>query len=320
MTVTLSIIIVNWNVWDDLHECLNSIYASSFPEEMEVLLVDNASSDRSVVNTQSAFPAVKIISNSINVGFPKANNQALAVATGEFVLYLNPDTVVMPDTLYRCVSYLRSQKDIGLLGCKVLYPDGRIQYECARNFPSLEAMVWEALYFHLLFPKNHHFGKTLMGYWDHQDSRDIPCLIGAFMMGRRSLLQNLGGLDETVFMFFEDIDLCYRVKKGGWRIYYLSDVQIVHKSGRSQKKYSGSLVSANADAFYMFFKKHFGPGHAMISRFILLMQGLFRLIVSLIFFPLALLLPKVNFRGAFVPRRHLYLMKWAVFGRLSLLL
>ncbi len=317
MEKTLSIIIVSWNVWDDLHECLSSIYASSFPEEIEVIVVDNASSDQSVVNTKQFFPDVKIIANSINAGFPKANNQALSIAQGEFVLFLNPDTIVMPDTLYRCVSYLRSQIDIGLLGCKILYPDGSIQYECARNFPSLEAMVWEAFYLHLLFPKNRHFGKTLMSYWDHQGSQDIPCLLGAFMMGKRSLLQKLGGMDETVFMFFEDIDLCYRSRQSGLRNYYLSDVQIIHKAGRSQKKFSGSLVSANADAFYMFFKRHYGPIYAMTSRLILLMQGLFRFIVSLLLFPLAFLLPKVNFRGAFVPKRHLYLMKWAVFGRLS---
>ena len=201
----LSVIIVSYNVREDLRECLKSVYASEKSEGLQVIVVDNVSKDDTVQMVQQEFPQVELICNHENLGFPKANNQALAAARGTFTLFLNPDTVVMPDTLSTCVRYLREHADIGLLGCKVLYPDGSIQYECARNFPSLEAMVWEAFYLHMLFPKNKHFGKTLMSYWDHQDSREVPCLIGAFMLGRSLMLQEIGGMDESIFMFLEDM-------------------------------------------------------------------------------------------------------------------
>ena len=312
MTITLSIIIVNWNVWDDLHECIESIFKSSFPEEMEVILVDNASSDQSVVNTQSAFPDVKIISNSTNVGFPKANNQALAVAKGEFVLFLNPDTVLMPDTLYGCISYMRSQEDIGMLGCKILYPDGSIQYDCARNFPSLHTTVWSAFYLHMLFPKSRLFGEELMGYWDHKTSRDVPCLLGAFMLSRRSILQEMGGMDESIFMFLEDMDLCFRVKQGGWRVYYLADFSMVHKSKKSQKKLKLPMTYEYATARYEFFKKHYGLTKARICRLLFLVQGIFRLMVSFIFLPLAYLSPRLRswLRNTHRPVVQLNLLRW----------
>lgn len=312
MTMTLSIIIVNWNVWEDLQECLQSIYASNFLEEMEVILVDNASSDRSVENTQDAFPEVKIISNSINLGFSKANNQALAIAKGEFVLFLNPDTVLMQDTLFGCVSNIRSQKNIGLLGCKILYPDGSIQYECARNFPSLLSTLWSAFYLHMIFPKSEIFGEELMGYWDHMTSRDVPCLVGAFMLIRRSIALKLEGMDENVFMFLDDVDLCFRVKKEGWRIYYLADFELVHKSMKSQNILRLPMTSENATAKYEFFKKHYGLTAARICRLILLVQGVFRLMVSFVFLPIAFISPRLRkkLRNTHKTVVHWNLIKW----------
>ena len=283
--ITLSIFIVNFNVRDDLYECLLSIFTSNFSDTLEVIVVDNASQEDSLGMLRDVYPQVTVLANSVNVGFPKANNQALAIARGEYVLYLNPDTVLMPDTLTSCLEFMRCNSDVGMMGCKVMTPDGAIQYECARNFPSLDTMFWDAFYLHMLFPKSRVFGKALMSYWDHLDSRYVPCLIGAFMLGRRSLIQKLGGMDETVFMFFEDIDLCYRVHREGYRIYYLADVSIIHKSGRSQKKFRGSLVAANADAFYMFFKKHRGNIATSISHLILFIRGVFRFGISHLLFP-----------------------------------
>jgi GT2 family glycosyltransferase len=313
MSITLSIIIVNWNVWDDLRECFESIFASSFSEEMEVILVDNASTDQSVVNTQSDFPAVKVIANSINVGFPKANNQALTIAKGEFILFLNPDTVLRPDTLSGCVSTLRSQKDIGLLGCKIRYPDGSIQYEGARNFPSLRSIFWEVFYLHMLFPKSSLFGEKLMGDWDHETSRDVPCLLGAFMMGRRSLLEDMGGMDESVFMFLEDVDMCFRIVKSGWRIHYLADFCVIHKSMQSQKKKKRPMTYENATARYEFFKKHYGSTMALASRLLLFLKGAVRLLISFFLLPISILFPGLltKFRNAHTPIVQLDLLMWA---------
>jgi GT2 family glycosyltransferase len=314
VALSLSIIIVNWNVWDDLHECLVSIFSSSYSEEMEVILVDNASNDRSVVNTQIDFPRVKIIANSKNAGFSKANNQGLAIAKGEFVLFLNPDTVLAPNTLEKCIVAIRSDPGIGLLGCKIFYPDGRIQVECARNFPSLAALFWESFYLHMLFPKNRYFGKTMMTYWDHQDSRDVPCISGAFMLGPASLLKEIGGMDDSVFMFLDDIDLCYRIHEQGKRIYYLADVSILHKVGDSQKKYSAPLIGAIAEGLYIFFKKHHGALSASLCWFILLVQGAFRLPLSILLFLFTYLFPRLKpkLRKACNPVHHWYLLKWAL--------
>jgi GT2 family glycosyltransferase len=309
--VSLSIIIVSWNVREDLRECLESIYATGFSDGLETIVVDNASYDGTAEMVQDFFSDVRLIVNTHNVGFPKANNQALSVAQGEFVLYLNPDTRVSQGALSTCVRFLRENEDVGLLGCKVLYPDGSVQYECARDFPSLTTMVWEAFYLHMLFPRNRHFGRTLMGFWDHQDSRDVPCLVGAFMLGRRSILQELDGMDESVFMFFEDVDLCYRIREQGWRIFYLADASIIHKSGRSQRL-AGSLEHSKALAKYAFFREHSGVKKAVICWFILLVQGIFRLALSLLLFPVACLVPEAKswLRTACVPSVHWELVKW----------
>ena len=300
---SLSIIIVSYNVRDDLYECLKSVSEAEFRDPLQVIVVDNGSRDGTVEMVRSAFPQVEMICNDGNVGFPRANNQALVLARGTFTLYLNPDTVVMTDTLSTCVRYMREHPEVGLLGCKVVFPDGKIQYECARNFPTLEASVWEAFYLHMLFPKHRRFGKTLMGYWDHNDSREVPCLVGAFMLSRLTILKALGGMDESVFMFLEDVDLCYRVLQSGWTVYYLADVTIVHKSGRSREKYSGSLAPTNAEALYAFFKIHSGVGAARVCRLIFLVQGVFRLILSVLLLPISHVLPQIRrpLRRACVP-------------------
>ena len=314
---SLTIIIVSYNVCTDLGECLESIYASAVAEPLQVIVVDNASSDDTVEMVRREYPQVELIVNDHNVGFPKANNQALPHARGTFTLYLNPDTAVARDTLSACVRYLRDHPRVGLLGCKVLLPDGRIQYECARNFPALEARLWEAFYLHMLFPRHRRFGYTLMGYWDHEGSREVPCLVGAFMMSRTAILKDLGGMDESVFMFMEDLDLCYRVHEAGWTVFYLSDVSVLHKTGRSQKKYSGSLAATDAEAIYAFFRKHSGVGRARLCRGIFLIQGVFRLMASFVLLPVGYAFPRTRrwLRGAWVPSGHWYLIRWALSRR-----
>ena len=311
---TLTVVIVSYNVCGDLRECLRSVYTSEFDGGLQVVVVDNASSDDTTRMVREGFPRVDLICNDRNVGFPKANNQGMAIAKGAFILFLNPDTVVMPDTLSACVRFLRDHPAVGLLGCKVRYPDGAIQYECARNFPSLTTMVWEALYLHMLFPTNRYFGRTLMGNWDHEDSRDVPCVLGAFMLLPQPVLAALGGMDETVFMFMEDIDLCYRVGKTGRKVFYFADATIVHKAGRSQESYVGSLKPTNAEAKYAFFRKHAGAAAAATCRTIFLMQSMFRLTLSVALFPMVSAFPRTKraLRGSWVIGDHWQLLRWAL--------
>jgi GT2 family glycosyltransferase len=313
MSTALSIIIVSYNACGDLCDCLRSIYDTSLLDDYEVLVVDNNSTESNSAAVGLHFPKVRLFRNAENIGFPRANNQALREAKGEYVLCLNPDTVLRQDTLSRCVAFMRENHDVGLMGCKVIYEDGSIQYEGARNFPSLRAMAGEIFYMHMLFPRSRVFGRSLMGYWDHRDSRDVPCLLGAFMLGRRSLLDEMGGMDESVFMFLEDQDLCYRVREAGWRIAYLADAEVVHKSGRSQKAYSGSLTFTKADALYGFYRKHRGAAAAFTCWLMLLTQGAFRFTVGLMLWPVGKRSPRLRrvLRGACEVRRHYDLMRWA---------
>src|SRR5690606_31348674 len=165
----------------------------------------NASSDGTAQAVREHFPHVRVISNSVNVGFPRANNQALACARGRYVLYLNPDTEVRPGTLGACVAELDANPDIGVVGCRLESPDGTIQYEGARNTYRFRHLAFELLWLHMFFPRSRIFGDHRLGSWDHRGTRDVEAVSGAFMMVRRELAVRLGGLPDDVFMYHEDL-------------------------------------------------------------------------------------------------------------------
>ena len=315
MAPRLSIIIVSWNVCDDLAECLRSTFSGDVAgHDIQVIVVDNASTDNTIKMISTCFPAVQVIANPRNVGFAKANNQGLALAKGELVLFLNPDTIVMPSTLSTCADFVRKNASVGLMGCKILFPDGKIQYECARTFPTLRGMLCESMYLHMIFPWNPWFGRTRMSYWDHLDSRDVDCLVGAFMLGRRSVLNGVSGMDQSVFLGFEDIDLCYRIKKAGWRIFYLADVEIIHKMGLSRQKSRAPLVAIEGEARMAFFKKHRSQLSVIMCWLLLLWSGLFRTFVSLLLRPVVRLSPSTALRvgTAYKTKQHWTWVIWAI--------
>jgi GT2 family glycosyltransferase len=314
----LSIVIVSWNVSADLEECLASIEAASPPANgVEVIVVDNASSDDSVDMLRS-FPTVRVLVNSENLGFSAANNQGIGQAQGRYVLVLNPDTVIEAETLVLCLSHMDANPDVGLLGCKVIRPDGTIQPECARNFPTLRDSLLDSFYLHMIFPKSRMFGTSLMTYWDHADSRDVPCIVGAFMLLRREVLREVGLFDTSVPMYLDDIDLCYRISRSRWRTYYLSTARIVHKGGRSEAKAGRVLDGLGAQARYAFFLKHFGWPTALAYRMIIFVRGLFRCVAA-VGACLAQLL--VGPRGALPKvaqgKRPIALLKWSLTNRQS---
>lgn len=310
-TIPLSIIIVNWNVCDLLRQCLASIYETSGPLELEVIVVDNASSDGSIEMVRSEFPQARLISNEKNPGFPKANNQAIPLCKGDFILLLNPDTVVDPGTLQKTVSFLREHHDFGAVGCKLVYEDGRIQYEGARKFPTLWAVFLERMYLHMLFPRSRFFASTHMGHWDHGDDREVPAISGAFMLLRRVALQKVGPLDEL--MFFEDIDLCYRLRAAGWRIYYLASAVTTHFSGKSSEQSQADLWMLSGEVRYRFFRKHKGWLPAQILRLIYLWGSVLRLSVALLLYPPVILFGHTaKFGNLFDLRQHFGLMLWSL--------
>ena len=218
----LSIVIVNYNVRYFLEQTILSVYKSSVNFDYEIFVVDNNSSDDSLKMMEQKFPEVKVIANIDNVGFSKANNQAIKLANGEFVLLLNPDTIIQEDTLQKCIDKMESDIVIGGLGVKMVDGAGNFLPESKRGFPSPMAAFAKMSGLSKVFPKSKIFGQYHLTYLDKNQSHEIDVLSGAFMLLRKRVLDKVGLLDEDYFMYGEDIDLSYCIKKAGFKNYYFS--------------------------------------------------------------------------------------------------
>lgn len=257
----LTVIIVNYNVRYFLEQCLRSLFLSGAGIDMEVYVVDNASSDRSVPFLRARFPKkqyprLHFIVNAENMGFGYANNQALKKAAGEYVLYLNPDTLLTEHTLHDVLAFADSQPLLGALGVKMLQENGRFAFESRRGLPTPWTSFCRMAGLATLFPKSRRFGRYYMRYLDENEAAEIEIVSGAFMLGRREVLQQLGGFDEDFFMYGEDIDLSYRLLKSGRKNYYVP-TPIVHYKGESTQKNSYRYVHVFYEAMLIFFRKHF---------------------------------------------------------------
>ncbi len=280
--MNLSIIIVNYNTKELVGQCLTSLERemAGTGYAYEVIIVDNASGDGSQEMIKGQFPWAVLVENRVNIGFPKANNQVLMDCRGEFLFFLNPDTVVIPGSITGMLDFLLHKREYGAVGPKITRPDGSIQLECASNFPDLWNMFCELARLSRIFRRSPIFGRWRMTYWDHQDSRDVNCLLGAAIMMRRRIIDRIGPLDEH--MYIEDVDLCYRILQDGWKIRYLTTAEIVHYDGASRKgsrKFYHHYQIAWTGLWY-FFKKHKGPVQAMSFR---LMTAIFSLLGVLLF-------------------------------------
>lgn len=256
----LSIVIVNYNVRYFLEQALHSVCTALEGLEAEVFVVDNASSDDSVKLVQSKFPQVHLIANKENVGFSVANNQAIKKAAGEYVLLLNPDTLVEEDTFTKCIQFMDADSSIGAVGVKMIDGSGKFLPESKRGFPSPMVAFYKTFGLSKLFPKSKTFNKYHLGYLDENKTWEIDVLAGAFMFLRKSVLDEVGLLDEAFFMYGEDIDLSYRIQKSGHKNYYYHDTTIIHYKGESTKKGNLNYVKTFYKAMILFAKKHFtGP-------------------------------------------------------------
>ncbi|WZL73650.1 glycosyltransferase family 2 protein [Clostridiaceae bacterium 35-E11] len=253
----LSIIIVNYNTKELTKQTLNSIFTKTHNFLYEVFVVDNASTDDSIEMIQEEFPQVKLIQNAQNLGFSKANNIAIRQSKGRYILLLNSDTVVIDDCLEKCIQHMDKHVNIGALGCKVILPDGNLDLACKRSFPTPEVSMYRILGLSKLFPKSKKFGQYNLTYVDENEIHEIDCLVGAFMMIRREVIEAVGLLDEDFFMYGEDVDWCYRMKEAGWKIVYYPKAQIVHYKGGSSKKKNPKLIYEFYRAMYLFYNKHY---------------------------------------------------------------
>ena len=260
----LSIVIVNYNVRFFLQQCLQSVRAAVKGMDAEVFVVDNASSDGSTDMVKRLFPEVILIGNTSNAGFSKANNQAIRESKGEYVLLLNPDTVVEEDTFRKTCGFMDSHPEAGGLGVHMIDGRGNFLPESKRGLPTPAVAFYKISGLAALFPKSPVFGRYHLGYLDKEKTHEIDVLSGAFMLLRKTALDKTGLLDEDYFMYGEDIDLSYRITKAGYRNYYYPETRIIHYKGESTKKSSVNYVFVFYRAMVIFARKHFAPGGAAL--------------------------------------------------------
>lgn len=276
----LSVIIVNYNVKEFLASCLQSVKKATESIDTEIFVVDNNSSDGSVPFLKQKFSDVIFIENRENVGFGKANNQAINCASGTYTLLLNPDTLIQEDTLQILINYLERNEDCGACGCKILNPDGTFAPESRRSIPTVSAAVYKAIGLTALFPKSKHFGAYYQGWKDEDQTGEVPVLSGSFMFFRTSCLKEVEGFDERFFMYGEDIDLCYRVTEAGWEIHYVPETSIIHYKGESTKKNELAYNRVFNDAIYKFFDKHYTSRYSRLFKFLIFWAIQIRVIIS----------------------------------------
>lgn len=265
----ISIIIVNYNVKYFLKQALLSVEKAMHGIDGEVFVVDNDSKDDSCEMVRRHFPEVILIENKENVGFAKANNQAILQAKGRYVLLLNPDTVLEENTLRKCIEFMDQTPDCGGLGVKMIDGSGQFLPESKRGFPSPAASFYKLSGISSLFPKSKYFSGYYLGHLSENENQEVDVLAGAFMMMRKEALDKVGLLDETYFMYGEDIDLSYRIQKGGYKNYYLAETSIIHYKGESTKRDSIKYVRIFYKAMIIFAKKHFAGRKAKLFIFLL---------------------------------------------------
>ena len=260
----LSIVIVNYNVKFFLEQCLVSVLEASKNIDTEIWVVDNNSVDGSVAMVREKFPQVHLIANNDNPGFSRANNQALRQVTGEYVLLLNPDTLVEKDTFEKCISFMEEHPDCGGLGVKMINGEGQYLPESKRGFPTPEVAFYKISGLIKLFPKSPKIARYYMGHLSENDTNEIEILPGAYLMIRKTVMDKIGLLDETFFMYGEDIDFSYRILLGGYKNYYLPSARIIHYKGESTKKGSMNYVYTFYNAMVIFAQKHLSQSNAKI--------------------------------------------------------
>ena len=249
----VSVIIVNYNVRDFLHQSLLSIQIALKGIHSEIFVIDNASDDGSAEMVRRRFPRIQLIANTANLGFAKANNIALKKARGKFLLLINPDTIVQEDTIRVMVEFLQNHPEVGLAGCKILNPDGSFQPACRRGFPTPWVAFAKIFGLSRLFPKTKLFGT----YLSMEETYPVDAVSGSFMMVRKEIFEQVGGLDESYFMYGEDLDWCYRIRQAGWRIFYVHSTQIIHYKGESTRRSSLDEIRTFYNAKHLFVEKHF---------------------------------------------------------------
>ena len=264
----LSVLIVNYNVKAYLDQCLRSVRAASAGLDVEVIVVDNASTDGSGEWIPAQFPEVRWIASPTNLGFGRANNLALREATGDVVLYLNPDTVVPEGNFSTALAYLAEHPEVGSLGCRMIDGTGAFLPESKRALPTPSVALYRLLGLSALAPRSPRFARYYLGHLPEDQNAEVDVHCGAWMMVRKPILDQLGGFDEAFFMYGEDIDLSYRIQLAGWQNHYLATSPIIHYKGESTKHATWKYVRTFHEAMDIFARKHFAGRATAFSALI----------------------------------------------------
>ncbi|MCX6375738.1 MAG: glycosyltransferase family 2 protein [Armatimonadetes bacterium] len=272
----LSIVVVNWNTRELLRACIRSIYATLDPISFEVIVVDNASDDGSAEMVSSDFPEVLLVRNDENVGFAAANNIGLRRASGEFVMLLNPDTELCPGSVARMLDFIKSRPDVGMVGPKLVCADGALQIN-GQRFPTFLREVMCLTRLSRVF-RRYHDSRLAWCREDFDINAEVDALAGACMLVRKTVADGVGLLDESFFLYYEDTDWCCRIKKAGWKIWYLGEAVIIHVCAQSAHRYG--IHNANKElhrAQYLYWRKHGKAWQAVtlrvLSYFLLAVQS-----------------------------------------------
>ncbi len=283
----LGVVILNWNTRDYLRRCLQTVFASEGDFSYRVLVVDNASSDDSAAMVHEEFPQAELIVNDGNLGFPGGNNVGLRAfgyaeggrpaAAPRYALLLNPDTEVPPNGLYEMVRYMDSRPEIGVAGPKLILKDGNLDMACRRSFPTPEVAFYRFSGLSRLFPSSPRFGRYNMTFADEDVELEVDSVVGAYMQVRREAIEAVGLLDETFFMYGEDLDWAYRIKQAGWKVYYHPGVTVLHVK-RAASRQSRRAQHEFYRAMLIFYRKHYRANtplwmHSLVLLALLLKGG-----------------------------------------------
>ena len=263
----LGIVITSYNTRDLLRTCLRSVYDSRGDFIFQVCVVDNASPDGSIEMVVAEFPQTRVIANTENVGYPSANNQGLEVfgfvqtplsdsRTPRFALLLNPDTELPPDALAQMLDFMSERPDAGVVGPKLVLPDGSLDLACRRSFPTVEVSLYRFVGLSRIFPRSQRFGRYNLTYLDPDQVAEVDSVVGAFMMVRAEAIAQAGLMDEQFFMYGEDLDWAYRIKAAGWKVYYNPVVTVLHVKRAASRSSPRSQVEFYR-AMDIFYRKHY---------------------------------------------------------------
>ncbi len=269
----VSIVVVNWNTKALLGNCLKSIYGQAQDVDYEVIVVDNASSDGSAEMVKREFPRVALIENSKNRGFAAANNQAMRIAKGRYILLLNSDTLICDSAIEKTVAYADRHAKVAVVGCQVLEGPEKIQMTCFR-YPSLINLFLQASGLVALFKCNRFFGREEMRSWRRDTEREVDIVSGMFMLVRHEAIRQVGLMDETYFLYFEDTDWCYRFFKAGWKMVFWPGAKIIHVDAGSKSTDQDGLKMfvQFQKSLLIFFRKHYGHLAYFVARLVLVVS------------------------------------------------